>query len=55
MTTGTRKRVISVALPPKMDDKIEYLAEIEARSKAHYIRCAIEKYLAEYPEPTPAA
>jgi predicted DNA-binding protein len=55
MTTETRKRLTSIALPPAMDDKIEYLAKTEARSKSHYVRCALEKFLAEYPDPKPAA
>jgi hypothetical protein len=54
MSTETKKRTASFMLSQEMDDKIEYLASIEARTKTYYIRRALEKYLAEYPDPTPA-
>ncbi|WP_250126019.1 ribbon-helix-helix domain-containing protein [Chroococcidiopsis sp. CCMEE 29] len=48
------KVTISVMFPAALDSKIERLANTEERTKSHYIRRALEQYLAQYPEPTPA-
>jgi len=52
MLTEKRERNVSVALPPSIDNQIEYLAKTESRTKSYYLRRAIEQFLATYPEPT---
>ncbi len=49
-----KERTISVRFTPEINEKLERVAEIESRTKSHYVRRALEQYLAQYPEPTPA-
>lgn len=55
MLKERKERTISTMIEPSLDDKIEYLAKTEERSKSFYIRKAIEQFLSKYPEPNTTA
>jgi predicted DNA-binding protein len=55
MTTSPYLKNVSVWVEPTLAEKIERIAKTEKRTKASYLREALEQYYSQYPDPkTPA-